>query len=152
MPEIGPGLVALGLAWYAAFLFSTCCHEAAHAWAALRLGDPTAYLGGQVSLDPRPHIVREPIGTVVVPLLTFVLTRQWMMGWASAPYDPAWADRHPRRAACTGRAHAGAAGRAIRAYPGRSGSRPVSPAAAGWAPSPLTADFTSGTSLGSCGS
>ncbi|HSM13397.1 MAG TPA: site-2 protease family protein [Thermoanaerobaculia bacterium] len=99
MPEIGPGLVALGLAWYAAFLFSTCCHEAAHAWAALRLGDPTAYLGGQVSLDPRPHVVREPIGTVVVPILTFALTRQWMMGWASAPYDPAWADRHPRRAA-----------------------------------------------------
>jgi Zn-dependent protease len=99
MPEIGLDVVALGLAWYAAFLFSTSCHEAAHAWAALKLGDPTAYLGGQVSLDPRPHVMREPIGTVVVPLLSFALTRQWMMGWASAPYDPTWADRHPRRAA-----------------------------------------------------
>jgi hypothetical protein len=27
-------LVLLGLAWYVAFLFSTSCHEAAHAWAA----------------------------------------------------------------------------------------------------------------------
>ncbi len=99
MEETGPQLVALGLAWYVVFLFSTCCHEAAHAWAALKLGDPTAYLGGQVSLDPRPHVLREPIGLVVVPLLSFVLTRSWMMGWASAPYDPMWADRHPRRAA-----------------------------------------------------
>lgn len=99
MPELGGPIVALGLAWYLVFLFSTCCHEAAHAWAALRLGDPTAYLGGQVSLDPRPHIAREPIGTVVVPLVTFALTRSWMMGWASAPFDPRWADRHPRRAA-----------------------------------------------------
>jgi len=99
MPDALPELIALGLAWYAAFLLSTTCHEAAHAWAALRLGDPTAYHGGQVSLDPRPHIRREPFGTIVVPLLTFALTRQWMMGWASAPYDPAWSDRHPRRAA-----------------------------------------------------
>ena len=99
MLESGSELAALGLAWFAVFLFSTCCHEAAHAWAALRLGDPTAYLGGQVSLDPRPHIRREPVGTLVVPLLTFLLSRSWMMGWASAPYDPLWADRHPRRAA-----------------------------------------------------
>lgn len=93
------GLLMLGAAWYVVFLFSTCCHEAAHAWAALRLGDPTAYHGGQVSLDPLPHIRREPFGTVVFPLVTFALSRQWMMGWASAPYDPQWADRHPRRAA-----------------------------------------------------
>jgi Zn-dependent protease len=92
-------LVLLGLAWYVAFLFSTSCHEAAHAWAAYRLGDPTAYHGGQVSLDPLPHIRREPFGTVVFPILTFLLTRSWMMGWASAPFDPLWADRHPRRAA-----------------------------------------------------
>jgi Zn-dependent protease len=95
----GPDLIALGLAWFLVFLFSTCCHEAAHAWAALRLGDPTAYQGGQVSLDPRPHIKREPVGLILVPLLTFAFTRSWMMGWASAPYDPDWADRYPRRAA-----------------------------------------------------
>src|SRR5207344_708479 len=51
-----------GLLWFAAFLFSTTVHEAAHTLAALRGGDPTAYLGGQVSLSPLPHIRREPIG------------------------------------------------------------------------------------------
>jgi Zn-dependent protease len=93
----GPQLV-LGLTWYAAFLFSTVLHEAAHAWSAHRLGDPTAYHGGQVTLNPLPHIRREPFGLVLVPIVTFALSG-WMMGWASAPYDPHWAVRHPRRAA-----------------------------------------------------
>lgn len=88
--------VALGLLWYLAFLFSTTLHEAGHAWAALRMGDPTAYHGGQVSLNPIPHVRREPFGMVLVPILVFALSG-WMLGWASAPYDPAWADRHPKR-------------------------------------------------------
>jgi Zn-dependent protease len=92
-----PEEILLGLVWYAAFLFSLTFHEAAHAWVALRGGDPTAYAGGQVSLDPRPHMRREPIGTVVVPILFFV-TSGWMIGWASTPFDPRWAWRHPRRA------------------------------------------------------
>ena len=93
-----PREVMDGLFWFGAFLFSTTLHEAAHAWAALRGGDPTAYRGGQVSLSPLPHIRREPIGMLVVPLVTAV-TQGWAMGWASAPYDPYWAERHPRRAA-----------------------------------------------------
>ena len=90
--------IATGLAFFAVFLFSTTLHEAAHAWAALRGGDPTAYHGGQVSLDPLPHIRREPFGMVILPLLTSV-TMGWPMGYASAPYDPRWALRYPRRAA-----------------------------------------------------
>jgi len=62
----------------------------------LRMGDPTAYHGGQVTLNPIPHIRREPFGMVIVPILIFALSG-WMVGWASAPYDPAWADRHPKR-------------------------------------------------------
>ena len=88
----------LGLVWFVVFLFSTTCHEAAHAWAAKLGGDLTAFHGGQVSLDPMPHIRREPFGMVVFPLLTYAIGG-WMMGWASAPYDPYWAQRHPRRAA-----------------------------------------------------
>ena len=84
--------------WLPTFLFSITVHEAAHAWAALRLGDPTAYFGGQVSLSPWPHIKRSPIGMVVVPIIT-TFTQGWPIGWASAPYDPAWAEGHPRRAA-----------------------------------------------------
>ena len=69
-----------------------------HALAALRGGDPTAYHGGQVSLSPIPHIRREPIGMLVVPLLT-ALTQGWAIGWASTPYDPRWAAHYPKRAA-----------------------------------------------------
>ena len=87
-----------GLLWFAAFLFSTTVHEAMHAVAAYRGGDATAYLGGQVSLSPLPHIRREPIGMLVVPLVT-AFTLGWSVGWASTPYDPMWAARHPRRAA-----------------------------------------------------
>lgn len=91
-------IVAMGLGWYAAFIFSVTLHEAAHAWAALRLGDTTAYRGGQVTLDPIPHIQREPFGMVIVPILSYALGG-WMIGWGSAPYDPQWAWDHPRRSA-----------------------------------------------------
>lgn len=90
--------IAEGFLWYTVFIFSTTCHEAAHAFAALKLGDKTAYEGGQVTLDPLPHIRREPIGTVVVPILSFLIGG-WMFGWASAPYDPYWALSWPKRSA-----------------------------------------------------
>jgi len=89
--------------WYVVFLLSLTCHEAAHALVAHLGGDDTAYALGQVTLNPVPHMQREPMGTIAVPLLTFFLTQpSWMMGWASAPYDPYWEDRHPRRAALMG--------------------------------------------------
>lgn len=96
--------IALLPLWYVVFLLSATCHEAAHAVVALLGGDRTAYVGGQVTLNPLPHILREPLGTVVVPLLSYLLFAadgggRWMMGWASAPYDPIWEERHPRRAA-----------------------------------------------------
>ena len=93
MPDISEGFL-----WYLAFLFSVVVHEASHAFAAMRLGDTTAYEGGQVTLDPFPHIKREPVGTVVVPILSFLMWG-WMIGWASAPYDPVWARRYPQRSA-----------------------------------------------------
>ena len=97
LQEITPEFLVMGLGWYAVFLIAITCHEAAHAWAAYRLGDPTAYFAGQVTLNPGPHIEREPIGTILMPILSY-----WrmgvMLGWASAPYDPYWATRYPRRA------------------------------------------------------
>jgi Zn-dependent protease len=96
--ELTPEFLILGFNWYVVLLFSTTCHEAAHALAAKLGGDLTAFHGGQVSLDPLPHIRREPFGMVIFPILSYVVGG-WMMGWASAPYDPLWAQRHPRRAA-----------------------------------------------------
>jgi Zn-dependent protease len=87
-----------GAIWFGAFVISTSCHEAAHAWAALQLGDDTASRGGQVSLNPLPHLRREPIGMVVMPILSWLMGG-WMMGWASAPFSPEWARQFPRRAA-----------------------------------------------------
>lgn len=93
MPDIVDGLV-----FYAVFVLSTTLHEAAHAWAALRGGDSTAYEGGQVTLDPTPHIRREPFGMVVLPILS-VLVSGWPLGFASVPYNREWAERYPQRAA-----------------------------------------------------
>ena len=87
-----------GLAFYAVFVFSVTVHEAAHAWAAMRGGDLTAYLGGQVSLDPIPHMKREPFGMVILPILSVAMSG-FPIGYASAPFNPSWAARYPRRAA-----------------------------------------------------
>jgi Zn-dependent protease len=98
LPELTPQLLALGFIWFVAFLFSTTCHEAAHALVAKLGGDETAALGGQVSLNPVPHMKREPWGMIVIPILSYLMMNgNGMMGWASAPYDPLWERRHPRR-------------------------------------------------------
>lgn len=96
MPELSADTVTLGLIWFVVFLFSTTCHEGAHALVAKLSGDSTA--AEQVTFNPVPHVRREPFGMVVVPWLSYLLSG-WMMGWASAPYDPGWAYRHPHRAA-----------------------------------------------------
>jgi Zn-dependent protease len=89
--------IGLGLLWYAVFVVSTTFHEAAHGLAALKLGDRTARDAGLVTLDPISHIQRSPFGMVVVPILSFILGG-WMVGWASTPYDPYWAQRNRRQA------------------------------------------------------
>jgi Zn-dependent protease len=94
---LGSETIALAAIWYVAFLLSLTCHEAAHALVARKAGDPTAYEAGQVTLNPIPHMRREPIGTIVVPAVSYFLSG-FMLGWASAPYDPYWQQRHPRRA------------------------------------------------------
>lgn len=84
--------------WYVVFVFSTTCHEASHALMGFLGGDRTAYEGGQVTLDPSPHIRREPLGMVVIPLLSFFLSGgAYMFGYAHAPYDPYWAQRNPTK-------------------------------------------------------
>ena len=98
MPDLTPGVLVIAFMYYAVFLFSTTFHEASHAFVASRGGDSTAAIGGQVSLNPIPHIRREPFGMVIVPILA-LFTSGNMIGWASAPYDPLWERRHPHRAA-----------------------------------------------------
>ncbi|HKE82711.1 MAG TPA: site-2 protease family protein [Vicinamibacterales bacterium] len=64
---------------FVALLASLSVHEAAHAWSADRLGDPTARLLGRVTLNPAAHV--DPIGTIVFPLIA-LFTRAPLIGWA----------------------------------------------------------------------
>ena len=72
--DIFPVLVGFGIV-----LVSLTVHEAAHAWTADRLGDPTARLLGRVSLNPIVHI--DPIGTILLPLVS-AFSGLPILGWA----------------------------------------------------------------------
>lgn len=96
--NLDPSILAVGGIWYIAFIVSTTLHEASHGLAAHKFGDPTAHLHGLVTLDPVPHVRRSPFGMVVVPIISYLLNG-WMIGWASAPYDPLWASANRKRAA-----------------------------------------------------
>lgn len=75
-------------------MLSLSFHEAAHAWTADRLGDPTARRLGRLTLNPLKHI--DLIGTVVFPLLA-LYSGVPLIGWAK-PVPVSWANlRHPRR-------------------------------------------------------
>lgn len=52
-------------------LFAISAHEAAHAWMSNRFGDDTARLLGRITLNPVAHI--DPIGTLLIPMVGFVL-------------------------------------------------------------------------------
>ncbi len=70
---------------------SLSVHEAAHAWTADQLGDPTARDLGRLSLNPVVHV--DPIGTLLFPLIA-LMTGVPLIGWAKpVPVDP----RHLKR-------------------------------------------------------
>jgi len=89
-------LLAFGFLEYVVFLLSTTCHEASHALVAKMGGDTTAFEGGQVSLNPIPHVRREVFGMVILPLIG-IFTGTGLIGYASAPYNPAWSIQFPKR-------------------------------------------------------
>ena len=74
-------------------IFAVALHEAAHAFAAKWLGDDTAHLMGRTTLNPIVHI--DPVGTVVLPLATFILTG-FVFGYAKPVPVIASRLRNPR--------------------------------------------------------
>ena len=73
---------------------SLSVHEAAHAFAADRLGDSTARQLGRLSLNPAVHI--DPIGTLLFPLIAF-MTGVPLIGWAKpVPVNTRFL-KHPKR-------------------------------------------------------
>jgi Zn-dependent protease len=89
--NIDPIAVAIS---FGVLLLSLTIHEAAHAWTADKLGDPTARALGRVSLNPLVHI--DWIGTVLLPIIA-ALSHLPLIGWAK-PVPVAIRNlRHPRR-------------------------------------------------------
>ena len=58
--------------WAPVLLFSMVAHEWAHAEAAYRQGDDTAYALGRLTLNPLKHI--DPFGTIIIPVALYVAT------------------------------------------------------------------------------
>jgi Zn-dependent protease len=65
---------------FAVLLFSLSLHEAAHAWVASRLGDPTARMLGRVTLNPIKHI--DLLGTIILPAIMLLVGPGFLFGWA----------------------------------------------------------------------
>ena len=89
--NIDPIAVAIS---FGVLLLSLTIHEAAHAWTADKLGDPTARALGRVSLNPLVHI--DWVGTVLLPIIAAV-SHLPLIGWAK-PVPVALRNlRNPRR-------------------------------------------------------
>jgi Zn-dependent protease len=89
---IDPIAVAIS---FGVILLSLTIHEAAHAWTADKLGDPTARRLGRVSLNPLVHI--DWIGTVLLPLVAMLSGLRFLIGWAKPVPVVIRNLRHPRR-------------------------------------------------------
>ncbi|MEO6238465.1 MAG: site-2 protease family protein [Vicinamibacterales bacterium] len=90
--NIDPVAVAVS---FGVLLLSLTIHEAAHAWTADKLGDPTARALGRVSLNPLVHI--DWIGTVLLPLMAMLTGLRFLIGWAKPVPVMIRNLRHPRR-------------------------------------------------------
>jgi Zn-dependent protease len=85
-------LLQLGVMW-----FSLSLHEFGHAFAADRLGDPTPRMLGRLTISPLAHM--DPIGTVLIPLMRYIVPAfgGFLIGWAKpVPISPI-NFRNPRR-------------------------------------------------------
>lgn len=81
--------------WAVPVLVAITFHEAAHAYAAHKLGDDTAHRLGRVTLNPVKHI--DPVGTVLLPSLLLLMRAPFVFGWAKPVPVSAWRLRKPRR-------------------------------------------------------
>ncbi|OGD85641.1 hypothetical protein A2164_02085 [Candidatus Curtissbacteria bacterium RBG_13_35_7] len=69
----------VALAFIVGLVTAITIHEAAHAFVAYRLGDPTAKIAGRMTLNPGSHL--DPIGTLALLIVGF--------GWGKpTPFDP----------------------------------------------------------------
>jgi Zn-dependent protease len=74
------GAIHTATTWVLPVLFAITLHEAAHGWAAWKLGDDTAHKLGRVTFNPFAHIDR--FGTILLPLMLFAVRAPFMFGYA----------------------------------------------------------------------
>lgn len=72
--------VARALLYVVPLLLAVIAHEVAHGWVAEKRGDPTARRLGRITLNPLVHI--DPVGTLLLPSLLFILNAPFLFGWA----------------------------------------------------------------------
>ena len=77
--EILPAVLGVAVIAVPAILAITL-HEAAHGYAALTFGDPTAKEAGRLSLNPIRHV--DPMGTIILPGLLLISSAPFLFGWA----------------------------------------------------------------------
>lgn len=78
-----PDLAAFGhtlSVWFLPVILAITMHEAAHAWAAWKLGDDTAKSLGRLSFNPIRHV--DPFGTLILPGMLLVVGAPFLFGWA----------------------------------------------------------------------
>jgi len=69
-----------------ALLVAITIHEYAHAWMAVRLGDPTPKLLGRLTLNPIAHL--DPLGTLL-PVMLILTGSPIIFGWGKpVRFDP----------------------------------------------------------------
>ena len=81
--------------WALPVLLAITLHEAAHGWAAAKLGDPTARLMGRVTLNPFAHV--DLVGTVLIPLALLLMSAPFLFGYAKPVPVNFSRLRNPRR-------------------------------------------------------
>ena len=90
-----PGTIYSASTWIVPILIAITFHEAAHAYAAWKLGDDTAHRLGRVTFNPLKHV--DPFGTILLPALLFLTKAPFLFGWAK-PVPVAFGRLgHPRR-------------------------------------------------------
>jgi len=75
-----PDLLYSASTWIVPILIAITFHEAAHAYAAWRLGDDTAFRLGRVTFNPLKHV--DAFGTILLPALLFLTNAPFLLGWA----------------------------------------------------------------------
>jgi Zn-dependent protease len=65
--------------WVIPVILAITFHEAAHGYAAWKLGDDTARKLGRVTFNPLRHV--DPLGTVILPAVMY-FTTSFLFGWA----------------------------------------------------------------------